>query len=46
MGFTGFYLQVCMLHPWNGLSITADDEFNPQEGYEVVRTLLLDRLQK
>lgn len=25
MGFTGFYLQVCMLHPWNGLSITAYD---------------------
>lgn len=26
--------------------LRPDDEFNPQEGYEVVRTLLLDRLQK
>lgn len=25
--------------------LRPDDEFNPQEGYEVVRTLLLDRLQ-
>ena len=26
--------------------LRPDEEFNPQEGYEVVRTLLLDRLQK
>ena len=26
--------------------LRPDEEFNPHKGYEVVRTLLIDRLQK